>query len=230
MRHGTLFLAVAAAALMSAGASAAATLWNQPRDGGTSGVINQGAPGGTFDYAYAVADVVFSTDVVIDTIETLNFNNGGYVFPTSVDAVVNVFDSDPLSSTSDPATGGDLGQLTTAALAQSGGDVTLTASGLGIALSAGTYWIGLTPILDWESGSARLNTYQAGPTGASDILFFGPEFGGPNVSSFTGAGLSFADANIRIDGTAVSAPIPLPAALPMLLAGLGGLVLLRRRG
>ena len=116
-----------------------------------------GASGGPFDYAHAVADVVFSTDVVIDTIETLNFNDGGYVFATSVDAVVTVFDSDPSRSTSDPATGGDLGQLTTAALARSGGDVTLTASGLGIALSAGTCWIGLTPILDWESGSARLN-------------------------------------------------------------------------
>lgn len=50
------------------------------------------------------------------------------------------------------------------------------------------------------------------------------------MASFTGLGLSFADPNMPLDGTAVSAPIPLPAALPMLLAGLGGIFLLRRRG
>lgn len=37
------------------------------------------------------------------------------------------------------------------------------------------------------------------------------------------------DFGIRVTGTVAPAPIPLPAGLPLLLAGLGGLALLRRR-
>ncbi|WP_165905233.1 VPLPA-CTERM sorting domain-containing protein [Rhodovulum euryhalinum] len=46
-----------------------------------------------------------------------------------------------------------------------------------------------------------------------------------------GAFLAFADASVSVVGVRDSAPapVPLPAALPMLLAGLGGLALLRRR-
>ena len=56
-----------------------------------------------------------------------------------------------------------------------------------------------------------------------EVIFINPFPGDDPLSNLT-------------DGTAydvaatVSAPIPLPAALPLLLAGLGGLVLLRRRG
>ncbi|WP_146204850.1 hypothetical protein [Jannaschia seohaensis] len=91
MKHRNFVLAAIASVLVAAGPAAAATLWNQAPSG-SSGIVNHGAPGGTVDYAYILSGVAFSSDVVIDSIQTLNFNTGGFPFPSSVDAVVNIFD------------------------------------------------------------------------------------------------------------------------------------------
>lgn len=56
-----------------------------------------------------------------------------------------------------------------------------------------------------------------------EVIFLFPFPGDDPLSNLTD------DTAYNVAAT-VSAPIPLPAALPLLLAGLGGLVLLRRRG
>lgn len=56
-----------------------------------------------------------------------------------------------------------------------------------------------------------------------EVIFIDPLPGDDPLSNLT-------DGTVYDVAATVSAPIPLPAALPLLLAGLGGLVLLRRRG
>ena len=62
-----------------------------------------------------------------------------------------------------------------------------------------------------------------GPEALVEIVFIDPFPGTDPLSNLTD-GTSY---NVA---ATISAPVPLPAALPLLLAGLGGLVLLRRRG
>ncbi|PWJ18057.1 VPLPA-CTERM protein sorting domain-containing protein [Jannaschia seohaensis] len=101
-------------------------------------------------------------------------------------------------------------------------------NGLGIALSAGTYWIGLTPVFDWQNQIARLDTFTSAAQGPSDALLFGPTFGGPGGLVISGI-IAASDANIRIDGSFADGVVPLPAGVFLLLGGLGALGMTARR-
>jgi hypothetical protein len=232
MRMNRMAAAALAATASLAGAADAASvgvLWDQPSNG-TSGVVNTGdptSPPEDRNVAYVVSDVTFATDVVIRSVQNVNFMN---TFVPAIDgslpAVLNIFGADdPLTLADDPTDGGDFGTTLTALStpdAPSSPTFTLTAAGLDIGLAAGTYWIGLTPLFDGSAGDVpRSYTFRSEPAGQADTLFFGTSFGGPAVQDLTSLGLSFSDANIRIEGQA--AVVPLPAGLGLLLAALAGL-------
>ena len=105
--------------------------------------------------------------------------------------------------------------------------------GCWVACGTGTRYVrwrsGRSPGPSSGRGTNALFAYESVASGGSDLLAYGEFYGGPNRASMTDLGISFSDANILIEGDIASADVPLPAGLPLLLAGLGALGVMRRR-
>jgi hypothetical protein len=120
----------------------------------------------------------------------------------------------------------------TASYSASGGDVTLTVSGLAISLAPGSYWIGITPIANMNPYGQIFYYSTTDPWGDPSALRNpGGGFGLPSGVNWGGA-----QANIDLwpgpDGTLViegTMGIPEPSTMVLLGLGLLGLPLLRRR-
>ena len=125
------------------------------------------------------------------------------------------------------------------------GDGTFAATSVSIDAFPSGLGIGAAPVDALRSGFIE-NTFTVVSGAISDALFFGLINGGTALSldADFASGSSFLDAsyagNFGATGvrdadsstlrfSAVGAAIPLPASLPLVLAGLGGLALLRRR-
>lgn len=112
----------------------------------------------------------------------------------------------------------------------SGGDLFATVdafSKIGFADAINTPSIELEIFEDTLTGSQTNDTEMLG--GLSSLDLFGTVEGKTFVDGAT-AGLSTFSLTFDLAGTAPPpSPVPLPAGLPLLLAGLGGLALLRRR-
>ena len=202
-------------------------LWDQQPD------FSQGAPSSFVDQnfgdfptfsTFLVGDVVFGGAVQIHSITTYYTNDlvKGPFWPQDIGgtATLNIF-ADPLTNADDPFTGTSVvvNYVTTA------NGIEVTASGLNIDLVAGTYWIGLTPELDFgakgqEFHNPAINFLGAPTQGRNpgEGFGFGPDW---FDAGFTFGGFVDWDMAISIRG------IPAPGALALL--GVAGLAGMRRR-
>ncbi|MBZ0269628.1 hypothetical protein K8I85_15865 [bacterium] len=199
---------VAFATLALAGLAHADVLWDQsdvdPFGAGTFDSISGSPPFGLT--VYAVSDItVDGISWNIDTITTwYSFIDGGWGLGI-VQGAVSVFPKTgpfPVDGTDDPT----LSAIVPMSCVMEGSTWKLTASGLGLSLPAGDYWIGITPEAssgpfgpEIHMGSA---THIGDDTAAFDPFSF---IGGPGWFS-PGAGL---DASILIEGTR---PVPVDDA------------------
>ncbi len=150
-------------------------------------------------------------------------------WPATANVVINIF---PVAG-SLPGSGDDptAGAVYPASLSVVGASTLVTASGLSINLAAGNYWIGITPIILFDTygqefhqqADAVMGYYSAmrNPGGGFGI---GTAWG---TYALWGVGADPADGAIRIERT--SAAIPEPATWSLLALGLGALAFLRRR-
>ncbi|MEM9710489.1 MAG: VPLPA-CTERM sorting domain-containing protein [Pseudomonadota bacterium] len=134
------------------------------------------------------------------------------------------------STFSFPITGGD----------DASGALQIEHDGVGVVLAGGTKSatvgnfiidLGLGQILGNVNGGtafAPLFDLAAGPTSDTVAVNISATLAGALTSIFSAPNLTGAEFGIASTNPDL-APVPLPAAMPLLLAGLGGLVLLRRR-
>lgn len=203
----------------------AAVLWDQQPDANARAFVDQDFTDFPDFSTFLVSDVVFSSNVTVNSVTTY-FTNLNSTWPQSGNgtAILNIF-ADPLASADDPTAGTSV----TAAYSVDATGISLTASGLSIDLAAGTYWIGLTPILIFGDVGQEFHQQAASTVGANtqgrnpgggfgfgtDWFDAGPAFGGLNEW----------DAAITIEGESV----PAPATLVLLGLGLAGIGYQRRK-
>ena len=214
-------LVTASVLAVSGAATAGNVLWDQAPNPDDSAFVDQAFADFPDFSTYLVSDVTFGSDITIDSITTY-FTNGNLTWPQggAGTATLNIFADDGALDSEDPASG--MSVPVTYNVSATGIDV--VASGLGIALGAGTYWVGLTPELDFGvagqefhlgAGPVGANTAARNPGGGfglgTDWFEAGPAFGG----------LDTWDAALTITG------VPAPGALALL--GLAGVVGRRRR-
>ncbi|MEK6703969.1 MAG: PEP-CTERM sorting domain-containing protein [Planctomycetota bacterium] len=224
-------LAVFALVAGCAGSSQADILWNQSAiDVGPNGVgvPNSVSPGFNGWTAFAVEDVsVGAGGWTINSVSTyfsaLSWNPGSVT-----SAVLNVFSksgNSPIAANNPRANPTGQGSLVTVTM--NGMDVAgngvweIRADGLNINLSAGEYWIGLTPVGPTGPFGPDRQWSSTSHYGQSQHVRFYPDSGWQNGGSFYGVP-SF-DGAILIEGVNV----PAPASLGLI--GLGGLLATRRR-
>ena len=202
-------------------------LWDQQPD------FSKGAPSSFVDQnfgdfptfsTFLVGDVVFGGAVQIHSITTY-YTNGQDPrgWPQNADgfATLNIF-ADPLSNFDhNPLDGASV----VVSYVTTPDGIEVTASGLNIDLVAGTYWIGLTPELDFgakgqEFHNPAINFLGAPTQGRNpgEGFGFGPDW---FDAGFTFGGFVDWDMAISIRG------IPAPGALALL--GVAGLAGMRRR-
>lgn len=176
---------------------------------------------------YMVDDVSFGAAVTIDSISTY-FTNRGPAWATLIDARVNIFaKTGSLPGAGDDPTAGAGVTVTITDLGD--GTWKMTATGLGINLAAGDYWIGMTPVAPFAVFGQEFHKYTGPGSLIGDqpgIRNPGGAFGfGPDWMTVNGALQGPTDANIAmlVEGTIV----PAPGALALL--GLAGLAGTRRR-
>ena len=203
-------------------------LWDQAPNGdpAATAFVDQSFPDFPDFSTYLASDVVFGSAVTIDSVSTY-FTNNNNTWPqnTSGTATLNIF-ADPLSGADDPAAG----MSVTVDYTSTNDGITVTASGLGINLAAGTYWIGLTPELEFgTSGQEFHQSALGGVVGAETAarnpgggFGLGTDWG--TASTLFGSADPF-DAAITVTGKVV----PEPTTAGLLALGLVGLVARRRR-
>jgi MYXO-CTERM domain-containing protein len=207
-----------------------AILWEQPLQTTTAYVNQQFGDFQSYS-SYAVSDVVVPAGgwtVTGGTWFMAQWNGAGWPNGTDIPVVFNVF---PLtgtlpSATDDPAAGTSL----MAAYSTNGSDATLTLTGLSLYLHQGSYWIGLSPVMDFSSygqlGFQLTNGYILEPDAWRNP---GGGFGyGGDWQNPTGIGAT-ADVAFRLEGEPGGGAIPEPATWMLGLAGMAALAVLRRR-
>lgn len=139
--------------------------------------------------------VTFTEEVTIDavTIFTTNLNaafpNVGYPVGSSGPVVFNVFVGTTLPFNADTLSGGQLGIASTPAdYVETPNGIEITASGLDLTLPAGTFLIGLTPILNFGTNGQEF-ILDAGVNGQTTFLnnpggaLFDPIFGDETIDA-----------------------------------------------
>ena len=217
----TVVMAPALAVALGSAASAGEILWDQPPIPDKPAFKDQNY--GDFpDFAiFLVADVVFDTGVKISSITTY-FTNGNGAWPQNASgfATLNIFLA-PLSNADHHP---QLGQSVAVDFVTTANGIEVTASGLNINLDAGTYWVGLTPELDFLVWGQEFHQRAASMGAATQARNPGGGFG--LGTDWFDAGMTFNgipdwDGAIRIEG------IPAPGAMALL--GLAGFFGGRRR-
>ncbi|MCL4221407.1 MAG: hypothetical protein KJZ65_08550 [Phycisphaerales bacterium] len=178
---------------------------------------------GDFAYhsCYQVHEVIFTTNVIISDITTY-FTNATGLWGGVTTAVLNIYDHSPTAA-DDPRAG----TVVVVSIANNGdGTISVRASGLGIALGAGSYWVGLTPFADFGVFGQEFHLESFTAIGSASPLR-NPGGGFGYGTNWAGAGdfsgnPTFVDGAILINGV-----IPAPGAVMFL--GLGGLLMSRRR-
>ncbi len=213
--------------------SSADVLWDQqPLGVPVGGIIDQDIPDlGQFS-TYVVNDVVFNTDVKIDTVTTYFTNLNGAWGANVTQGILNIFNGDALMSTDDPTSGGDFGPgLVNVTITDLGNQIlaiTADISGLNLNLGAGTYWFGLSP----QAGAGIPQEFHFDATSrlGEESQFRNPGGGFGLGTDWGPASIlqpGYNDASITITGT--PSIVPEPTTVGLLAVGLIGLVARRRR-
>lgn len=206
---------------ITAPVSAGDVLWDQPLLLDTQAFVDQNFSDFPDFSTFLVSDVVFGTPVIINSITTY-YTNVFNLWPQNAagTATLNIF-ADPLSGGDDPAAGASVvvDFVTTA------DGIAVTASGLNMALGAGTYWIGLAPELTFGGAGQEFHLEAVG---------VGANTQGRNPGGGFGLGLDWFDAGQTFAGvdwdgaiTVVGEVVPAPGAMALL--GIAGLAGTRRR-
>lgn len=224
----TLICIAGLAATLVAAPASALVLLDQPNAGADT-LINQVFPDITSYSTYAVDDVTFGMDVILTSVTV--YMTLASEWPTTLPGVLNIFDGgSPPSATDVPGAGGDHGGAVALSAEIDGNVWVMTASGLNIALSAGSYMIGLTPSLSYgQYGQTYIR--EATTSNGSGAWVRNPGNGaGLGVGDWTLASeirAGYGDLAMRIEGDAASVPAPAPLAL--LAFGVLGLAGVARR-
>jgi hypothetical protein len=204
----------------------ATTLWDQSNYNTATNLANQVfEPANAGFNAYIVDDVVVSAGGwAIDSV-TGYFQGAG--LPATGTATLNVFsESDTLPlGTDDPTAGSTVNVVYTL---QPDGTYSVTASGLGLNLAAGNYWIGITPQLAFGSFGQVWQYTTTSAVNGNPAAFINPGGGFGLGSGWQGAGgiaAGYGDAAMLIDGVAT----PEPATMVGTAGALIALAFIRRR-
>ncbi len=204
---------------ITAPVSAGDVLWDQPLILDSTAFVDQNFPDFPDFSTFLVSDVVFGSGVIINSITTY-YTNANNLWPQNAagTATLNIF-ADPLSGGDDPMAGASV----VVNFVTSADGIAVTASGLNIALGAGTYWIGLSPELDFGAAGQEFHLEAAG---------VGANTQGRNPGGGFGLGLDWFDAGqtfagINWDGAITIIGVPAPGAMALL--GIAGLAGTRRR-
>ena len=219
LRYVTSLIVVA---LLSSQLAAQTVVVDRPPD---AGLLGGGIIGGFYsdhssDAVAPLTEVTFAAGVEIGaiTVFTTNLNDAipgiGYPIGGQTPAIVNIFDGSTLDAGDNTLTGGDHGDpaATVDYVATSDG-IEITAANLNISLDAGTYLIGIMPILSLETngqecyldaGAAGQNTLLNNPGG----LLFLPIYGSETINAnqldlptpFTGMAIRITTASSVLKG------------------------------
>ncbi len=230
MRKTTLALLIAGGTLAAASSANAQPLWDQSAvDPGGPGFVDQAFPDVPDFSTYMLNDTSYAADSVITGITTY-YTTGFGGWPSGAGtATLNIFNTDTLAAGDDPGMGNSV--VVTYTNTGSGIEVHADLSGMpggGYAVNAGeTYWIGLTPELEFASFGQEFHSQAAVAMGAASQAR-NPGGGFGVGTDWFDAGVVFGgvsgwDAAILIEGWVV------PAPSAMALLGFAGLAGLRRR-
>jgi uncharacterized protein (TIGR03382 family) len=205
-------------------AASAAVLWDQSNyDTAQNALVDQEFDDYPTYSSYMVMDVV-STDWVVDSISVFFTSDYSGGWGGVNQARLNVFDWVPgnLPLGGDDPTAGTVVPVT---LTEQG-DATwkITASGLDLAMPAGNYWVGLTPLTNF--GSQGQEFHRPAPIVGDNTAWRNPggSFGYGSDWNYVYVLGYWQD---EFDGSILIEGVPAPGALALL--GLAGLVSRRRR-
>ncbi len=198
-----LVTVVALSLIVAATAVSAGTLWDQstfdPLGAGYYNSVSGAPPFGSTNYA--VCDVTVANTWVIDSItmyfSALDAGWGGAISQ----GYVNIFPKSgtlPVDGTDDPT----IGTLVTMTGTLNVDHFVVTASGLGITLAPGEYWIGITPIAPGGFMGPEICLMDLNPAGDATASYDPNAFPGPAAWMATWPG---EDASILITG---DQPVP----------------------
>ncbi len=219
----TKFLAsMVVLALVGSQLTAQTVIVDRPPD---PSLLGGGIIGGFFtdrpdEVVSTLTEVTFPSSVTIGsvTVFTTNLNDAipgvGYPIGGQSTAILNIFEGSTLSNSDSTTSGGDFGLpgATVDYVATADG-IEITVSQLDITLAAGTYLIGITPVLDFgtngqefflDAGSNGETTFLNNPGGAFFIPIFGMATINANMldlpTPYTGQSIRIASASDVIKG------------------------------
>ena len=168
---------MALVAILAGSGPVVGQLFDQQPDLAGTAFVNQAFPDFPDFNTFQVDDVVFASDVTIGSITcyfTFDGQLDGVPWPldnmgTPFNGFINIFPDDGLLDTEDPTMGLVVDVMLEDVDVDNDGIFdfkSVTACGLNIELTAGTYWIGLTPDIDFGLFGQEFNfTSVAGVTG-----------------------------------------------------------------
>jgi hypothetical protein len=201
------------------------TLWEQLPDPAALAFVDQRFSDFQDFSTFLVNDVVFNTNVTLDQI-TVYFTNLNNTWPGAATATLNIFANDGTLDTEDPLAGATV-NIT---LNDTADGFAIVTDSLNMALSAGSYWIGLTPNLDFGAFNQEFHQQSAGVVG-SETWARNPGGGFGLGGNWQTGGTLFGqppfDSAFKVTGK--ESVIPEPTAIGLLAFGFVGLLSRRRR-
>lgn len=176
MKHLTLTFAIVAT--LACNNFVVGQLYDAPPVGDINSFVDQDFPDVPEFSAYIVDDVEFTADVTIGSVTTyFTFDSSGDGTPWPADdagmpftAILNIFPDDGTLDTEDPAAGTVVDVTVEDNDDDGDGFIQVTACGLSIDLAAGTYWIGMTPTIDFGIYGQEFHPNSAGIVGSEAFI------------------------------------------------------------